>query len=128
MSKKDEKKEITERLSLYIELDSIFRGSLEEVSKNILNLENRLKLEHAEVRNNPDKYFRFDLKLDQTFEDVELEIFGVRLETDEEFQKRLEKSKKMAKSMKEFRKKLKDKKEKQELNTYLKLKKKFESK
>lgn len=121
------KKEIVDELYMYCDMD-ILNGSLQNVAKNILDLENRLRTEHRMVINNPDMYHTFKIRVENEDGYPEIKLSGVRFETDKEFEARLEKNKKDKLSIKALRKKQKEKKEKEEHKTYLRLKEKFEKK
>jgi hypothetical protein len=126
-----EKKEIVETLYLYIDIDEILKGSLHDVANNILAIENRLKNECEMVVRNPDKYIRFNIDIHNGYYDSnspELKLYGVRMETDEEFEKRINEAKKAKIAKENSEKKRKENEEKNELNTYLRLKKKFSDK
>lgn len=125
------KREIVEELYLYIDYESLLCGSLQDVSKNILNIENRLREEHAMVRQEPKKYFKFNIKVEKEWErysedcSIGVKTFGVRLESDEELAKRIKKNLDSAKAQKASIKIQNEKKEKEEMETYLRLQKKF---
>lgn len=124
---KIEKKEIIQQLSLYVDPSELLKGSLKQAAENILNLEKRLRVEHALIKNNPDMFFEFRIRLEQpAFEEsAEIVLIGARLETDDEFNKRIEKSVKLSKAAKESAKKRKNDQDKKDFETYKKLKAKF---
>ncbi len=129
--KKETKKEIIERLSLYIDIDSLLSGTLQEVANNILNLEKRLREEHTLVKNEPNRFTHFKIELvSSKFEEGyhDIEISGVRLETDEEFKKRIEQNKKAKISAKKALLEKAQKLEEQQFATYKRLKEKFKDK
>jgi hypothetical protein len=118
------KKEITERLQLYIELETLLNGSLEEVAENILALEKRWKTENISV----DRYIRFDIQLDWSdCQDSfpEIHLYGVRMETNEEFKRRIEDDKLAAQAQKLATKKRIETTKKRELATLIRLRKKY---
>lgn len=130
--KKETKKEIHDELYLYTEIDTVICGSLQQTAENILSLEKRLKTEHQLVVQNPGKYIRFNIRIGTPGYDYdespEIKLYGVRMETDEEFEKRIEKNKKSIANKKWIDKKRKENNKKRELATFLRLKNKFENK
>lgn len=117
----NKKKELRETLGFYTELSNIIDGTLDKVAKNFLDLEEKLKFKY------PDKYDKFGVKLGNDYDDIqELEFFGIRNETDEEFKNRLKLNKRKLEANKKFKIILKEKQKKREYQTYLKLKKKFD--
>ena len=127
--KKETKKEIIDELYLYTELDTVINGSLQEVADNILALEKRLKAEHAMVVENPDKYIRFNIQIETEYEGyAEIKLYGVRMETDEEFKGRIERNKKAAEAQKASAKKRIRTNKKRDLATFLRLQKKYGTK
>lgn len=127
MKKGETKKEIREYLSLYVELSSVIKGSLQDVANNILNIETRLRTEHGFIRENPNYYIRFEIEIETYYEDTpEIKLFGIRLESDAEFNQRIDRNKKARIAEQKRVDKQKEEKEKKELQTYLRLKTKFE--
>lgn len=126
---KESKKEIEEQLHLYTEMDTVICGSLQEAASNILALEERLKKEHQMVIDNPKKYIRFNIRIETPGYDYdespEIKLYGVRLETDEEFKKRIERNNKAVEAQKASVKKRKENNKKRELATFLRLQQKF---
>lgn len=101
---------------LYNEIYTVIDGTLYNTAKNFLDLEEKLRVKY------PDKYKRFEVNLQHDYDGYpELEFFGIREETDEEFKKRIE----LEKEKIESNKKRKEKKEKEEYELFLKLQKKF---
>ena len=129
---KESKKEIEEQLHLYTEMDSVICGSLHQAAENILALEKRLKTENGLVIKYPEKYIRFNIRIGTPGydydESAEIKLYGVRLETDEEFEKRIEKNKKAVAAQKIAVKKRKENNKKRELATFLRLQNKFKNK
>jgi hypothetical protein len=132
------KLEIKELISLYIPFD-IFSGTLQDVAKNILGIEDRLKTEHGLINKEPDRYMHYEIKVNSYSEYCEIELYGVRLETDEEYSVRKERINKMIENNNKFKEQrasnaLKRKrkeeaaKEKEEMEIYLKIKNKLENK
>lgn len=121
-----QKIEKREELYLYIPID-VFEGNLEDVCKKVLNLKERLKQEHQVVKDNPNKYFKYELFFTSYYDEgMEAKIRGVRLETDEEFNNRIERNKKQQQAGKMAAKKRKENQEKRELTLLETLKKKYE--
>lgn len=125
--KMEKKKEITERLGLYVD-SSVLNGTLQNVANNILNIEKRLREEHQLVKQNPDMFIRFEMEVDSEYDSsyAEITVSGVRLETDKEFEARLEKNEKARIAAAEAARKHKEKQKLEELATYERLKKKYE--
>ncbi len=127
MQNEETRKEIIEKVYLYTELDTVISGSLQEVANNILALEQELKTKNQYIIDNPDRYFKFNIEIQRDYEGSdEIRLYGVRMETDEEFQKRIEKSKKSIEAQKLAAKKRIENTKKKELQTFLRLKKKYE--
>lgn len=120
------KKEIREQLYIYTELRSVLKGTLQQVSANVLNLETRLKEEHALVKKNPDSYLRFEMEVRCNEFDSEIILCGIRLETDKEFDDRCKRETVEDNKRKKEAQRMQDLKEERELKIYLKLKEKFE--
>lgn len=125
---KNAKKEIEDQLPLYTDIDTILEGSLQQVAKNILALEEKLKKEHQMVIQNPDVYIRFNMRIhDGDFEgdSTEIRLSGVRLETDGEYKTRIEKNKRALRAQRESVKKRLINQKKEELAMLAKLQKKY---
>lgn len=115
----NKKQTIEENLGVYIPLD-ILNGTLEQVSNNILNIKEKILKIHTDIT----KYFDFKITLLNEEEEMpELFITGLRLETDKEFKKRLDKALKTKKWTKQRNALMREKRYKE----YLKLKKEFEN-
>lgn len=113
---------------MYIELETILNGSLEEVAENILALEKRWKTENISIVKNLDRYIRFDIQLDWSdCQDSfpEIYLYGVRMETNEEFKRRIEDDKLVAQAQKLAAKKRIETTKKRELATLIRLRKKY---
>lgn len=88
MKTKEVKQEILEEISLNIDLSDLIKGSLEEVSKKILNIKNVIKTQHPHAYK---KYKNFSLKFQENYEGGDIYFFGSRLETDIELGQRIKK-------------------------------------
>jgi hypothetical protein len=120
------KKEFKDVLYLYID-SSIFEGTLQEVSQKVLDIEKRLRTEHAQVIQNPDLYIRFEIHTERDCDGyLEVIVKGIRLETDDEFTKRLEKSARASETAKRVAAEKKIKDAADELKLYQKLKLKYD--
>lgn len=123
------KKEIEEDLYLYVCISDIVSGSLQEVADKILSLECRLRTEHEEVRQNPDKYIRFNIRLETNHYDgdydADIKLSGIRLETDLEFNSRIKRHERAVKAQKESAKKRAENIHKKDLETLKRLAKKY---
>ena len=120
------KKEILDELGLYTQLDTIINGSLKEAAENILALEKRLYTENDMVIQNPDKYIRFNIKVENDYDEyAKIRLFGVRMETDKEFKKRIEENRKKVEAQKASAKKRIDNNDEKELATFIRLQKKY---
>ncbi len=120
------KLEIEENLGIYVDAETALCGSLQDVANNILALEDRLRKE------NPNLYIKFKINVQTTScygdpDYIEIKLSGVRLETDYEFEKRIDKHNKSVEAGKLSAKKKAESDEKKELATFLRLKKKFEN-
>ncbi len=127
------KLEIEDKLYLYVDIEKTLCGSLKDVANNILALEGRLKKEHQLVVQNPNLYIRFNISIDKEYNysdscDIAINLSGIRLETDIEFEKRIDKHKKSVIAGKLSAKKKAESNEKRELANFLRLKEKFENK
>lgn len=126
------KKEIKTELSLYTDAEEILTASLKDVANNILNLETRLRTEHQEVIDLPDKYIRFEMEIGQGYaedgHEPKITLYGIRLETDKEYQTRITRHENAIKAAKQSAKKRNKIKKQKELETYLRLQKKFANK
>lgn len=132
MKREIKKLEFRESLGLYISSD-IFEGPLETVAANVLNLEERLRKEHALVAQEPERFARFELSVSTDdygggSPSIEVNIYGIRIETDAQFEERMEKNKKISIAAKAAAKKRKKADEEKEYQTFLKLEKKFKNK
>ena len=115
---------------------SIFDGSIEEVANNILNLKNRLLRESVVVKSNPPNTFiRFELEVDGSDGYPQVSLYGVRMESDLEYNERVKRemyaltaAKNAAKKRAERAAERKKEKEEEEYEIFLRLKKKFEIK
>jgi len=122
------KQEVKQFLSIYIDAYSLLTGTLDDVSKNILALENRAKEEIFIVKKNPELYLRFQLDFNNDQDGVEMTLYGIRLETDKELEERIMINERNLLNIKEREKKQLEEWEKDELANYLRLKEKFEKK
>lgn len=76
-----------------------------------------------------DGFFKFFTECEATYDySSEYGIYGVRLETDEEFEKRVERNKKQKASAKKAAKKREENKKAKDLETYKKLHKQYKGK
>ena len=112
---KETKLQTRENLGLYIDSD-IFNGPLEDVAARITGLTDRLLKENANYAFNPKAYARveMDVSIDggnhyDSGASIEVTLYGVRIETDEAFEARMEIAA-----------------EEREYQTFLRLQKKFE--
>jgi len=123
----------------YVYLDnSILSGTLEEVSKNILGLKDKLKEAYYYVTSKKDiiyanltpfenyKYIELDYRYNYN-DDLELILKCYRDETDEEYNKRIELSKKKSEAAKLAAKNRKEAQKKRELSLLKTLKEKYEN-
>jgi len=124
-----EKKEIEEDI-FFSKSTDIFSGSLQDVANNILSIENELKTQHQEIINDPNKYLYFKMRLDYTtyYDVAEIQLSGVRMETDAEYDKRIEHIRKSKEGKIAGAKKRKENKEKEELKTLKRLQEKYKDK
>lgn len=116
-----EKKEI--KCQFYLDLDNLLEGELNEVCQKIQDIPNRLKKENLYVKEDPNVWIRFELGREYYGyeEGFELVVYGIRLETDEEFEKRKIKLQKQV----EYKAKLKSIKEEKEKAQFERLKAKY---
>ncbi len=126
------KLEIEENLGMYVDADTTLCGSLQDVSNNILALEDRLRKEHAMVTQNPNLYIKFKINVQTTScygdpDYIDIKLSGIRLETDAEFEKRIDKHNKAVIAGKLSAEKKAESNEKRELANFLRLKNKFEN-
>lgn len=128
MKKANVKKEIEDDLYLYADIDTVLRGSLKDVANNILALEDRLKKEHAMVMQNPQQYICFNIKVEKEYGSIEIKLSGIRMETDIEFEKRIERNKKAVEAQKASTKKRLENNKKRELAILICLQKKYANK
>lgn len=108
---------------IYLDLD-LFEGDINEISKKILDIPRRLKENVPNI--DLSKYTKFDINLDKWGETIDVELFGSREETDEEYLKRINQNNKRVEANKKAALTLKKKKEQEEKELYIKLKKKFD--
>lgn len=100
---KSNRKEIRETIYIDIDLITILTGTIQEIAKNILDIENRLKKECSLIIKNPELYKRFELSYQYGYGQDESDsvlIYGVRDETEEEYNIRIEKNKKAQEAQK----------------------------
>jgi len=90
---KTEKKEITAYLCNIMELDQLIKGNFQDVHNKLVEIENKLKTDYPNL-------IRFELGIEHSDIYDELIIKCIRLETDNEFQKRIEKSENQKKAQK----------------------------
>ena len=92
----------------------ILNGSLQDVAKNILSFENELKATHQGIIDEPNKYLYFKMRLDfdRYYDSPEIQLSGVRMETDAEYDKRIEHIRKSKEGKIAGAKKRKEKKKK----------------
>lgn len=121
-----QRKEIEENISLYTDIESLFSGSIQDVAKNVLALEERIKTENAHIKNSQGQYFKFKMKVNTYMDSYpELEFKAVRMETDKEYEDRLERNRKASIAKKLLDKKKKEELEAKELAEFERLQKKF---
>ena len=122
------KKEIRDSLYFYVDTNRILSGSLTDVANNILALEQQLLEIKAVASAN---YIRFEMETDVEYDygnaSLQVQFYGIKMETDADFLKRIERSEKMAEAQKLSAIKRKEANEKRNLTTYLKLKAKYEN-
>lgn len=131
-----EKLKLTEKINYYAISIYDIEGRLDDVVDYFLNLKENIKktnhqiLKNSEETNNnygyinPTKYedfIDFKIEVDKYYDDIYINIYGIRLETDEEYNNRI--NYKKIKDEENKRKKLEMEKSEKEL--YLKLKKKY---
>lgn len=121
-AKKTEPLEKKEKLYLYTDLYYLLSGSLDEASLKILDLEKRLRSENTVVISNPNMFKRFEIEYKHYDDSPEIQIYGIRMETDEEVKARLD----FAKRKKEVFLRAKKDAETKERELYERLKKKFD--
>lgn len=133
------KKTITEKLHLYIDIDTLLAGTLTEVCNNVKDIETRLKAEHQALILDPSKYKDFKIAYERDYHSYEpdprIRVWGIREETDQEYKHRFQKEKitKETAERKAIEKaqRLKEKKKEakiREKELYLELKKKYDKK
>ncbi len=96
--------EIYEKLSLYLDVEFLLSGTLLEISKNILNIKDIIKQLYSEEIYK--KYFEFKLKFECWDNEYKIDIFGIRLETQEEIDTRIKKDIVLKKNIKEKQKEI----------------------
>ncbi len=116
----------------YINIDTnIIIGELDQIIKNINDLKIQLKNRIDELKvNNPhitkyEDYVKIEISGDISYDDIYL--IGFRYETNEEYDKRIDKLKKREEYLANKREKDKLAKEKRERTIFEKLKKKYEN-
>lgn len=127
MKDKNEKLEIEEDVFLSIGTDSL-NGSLQDVANNILSFENMLRTEHQGIINEPNKYLYFKMRLTEYYDSPEIQLSGVRMETDIEYDKRMMHIENSRKGQIASAQKRKEKKEAEELKTLKRLQEKYKDK
>lgn len=112
---------------IYLETD-IIEGEITQVSAKILDIKNRLYSLYLERQKNyPSQEFTpFELYEEIHIKDLEVEVY--RLETDEEYRKRVELQEERSNAIKKAAKERKLKQAQEELELYNKLKAKYEPK
>lgn len=118
MKTKEVKKEILEEISLSIDLLDLLKGSLEEVSRKILNIKNVIKIQHPHAYKT---YKKFSMKFEYDYDGGHMTLFGVRMETNEELEQRIKKEERI----KEAELKDEENKIKKDLKLYKELQKKY---
>lgn len=128
-----EKLKITESINYYKISIYDLEGRLDDVIDYFLNLKENIKkmnhqiLKNSEKTSNYDHFTKFedflDFKIEVTrfYDDVDVDIYGIRLETDEEYNNRIN----AKKIQNEKNRKQKLEAEKSEKELYLKLKEKY---
>lgn len=125
MKKEEAKKEIKEELYMYVDTEKILCGKISEVAKKLLALEDKIK-ESWKAEESSIKYDHFVMRFSRDYDgDLKIKFDGVRLETDEECNKRMLKNEQAMKSRRESVKKRKENNKKRELATFLRLQKKY---
>lgn len=124
----EKKNEIRVPISYYISYDN-FEGDINDIIKFLQNLPQEINKLY-----NPNKdsvylngIHRYTIEIERGYEDShdEFSVVGWRWETDEEFNKRLETSKKISKSLKEKAKLDKEERIRKEKELFLELSKKY---
>ena len=136
MKKKEEKIEITTRLPIYIDLYSL-EGDTEKVIQYLKDIPNKLKewssgFNHTKYSDKDKLYMdnllnchRYELNFESWQDGTEVSIEGVRWETDEEFNTRLDTQKRDKLNAQKAAKTRKLKQEEEELKLFNKLKEKY---
>jgi len=122
-----EKLEIEEDLYFTIGIN-ILNGSLQDVAKKILSFENELKTTHQGIINEPDKYLYFKMRIADYYDSPEIQLSGVRMETDVEYARRMKHIENSRKGQIASALKRKEKKEAEELKTLKRLQEKYKDK
>ncbi len=121
------KKEISEGLHFPGGLSSdFFAGDIYDVARRITGIPDALKKGNDYVKRNPELFIRYEIQVEFHYDYDEYLLFGIRMETDAELEKRkarLEKAKEAGKKSAEARKAKKEEKEKKLL---AELKQKYE--
>ena len=123
----NKKLEIEEDLYFAIGLN-ILNGSLQDVAKNILSFENELKATHRVLIDEPNKYSHFKMRIVEYYGEPEIQLSGVRMETDAEYDKRMKHIEKSKAGKIAAAQKRKENKEKEELETLKRLQEKYKDK
>lgn len=123
------KLEIKEKLSLYTDIYSILSGTIQQAAQNVLDLEKRLREENAVVKNDPDRFVRFEIDIYIDRDDgAEISFKGIRIESDQEFSARQARIKNAAKAGKISAANRKKSKEEKEFELFKQLSKKYKGK
>jgi len=121
-----QRKEISEEIYMYVDVDSTLDGTLQEVAARILALEERIKTEVVQYKPNPESYFKFKIRASVNRDDYpEFNFSIVRMETDKEYEDRLERNKKASLAKRLSDKKKKEEAEKKELAEFARLQEKY---
>lgn len=127
--KKEAKIEIKEKLYMYVDVYDLLSGTIQQAAQNVLDLEKRLREEHALVKNEPDRFIRFEIELYIDHDSgAELSIEGVRIETDHEFATRQARTRNATKASKIAAENRKKNQEEKEFELFKKLSRKYKGK
>jgi hypothetical protein len=119
------RKEIEENVYIYADVSSALEGTLQEVAARILAFEERIKQEWAPYKNAPENtYIKFRMGI-ESGEYPEFFFKAVRMETDKEYNDRLERNKKASKAAKEAAKKREENLKEKELAELKRLQDKY---
>lgn len=122
-----DRKEIKVPVSYYIGSDN-FEGSLESIVKYIKEIPEKVKEVYNSGGTNTylNGIYRYEIDITRDYDgSTDYNLIGYRLETDEELNKRLELNRKASESAKKAAKQAKINREKQELELFTKLQKKY---